>query len=729
MFGSKSNSSEKNPPASAADSGETPTERGLLNKLRWWRKDKADGADGGGGKETAASANGARDSKKGAPAGPAIIGSAVPMRTREISMAVGSGPTGRRLAKAKSVLFITADDTQARQWEHEIKEWGYTAEFVSASDPGLDKLFDIGYDAVLLDFAAPGIDGLGTLAEIRGEETFKNLFVAVFVADRGKGTEQEDAATAAGANRVFRRADASAEAILTSLKTALFPRVYQVQPRTREQQRAAAVQARRSPSSSQPNAVSGDSLPRPPVAMPAPDNPLAPRAKKILIIEDDELLAGVYRTQLEGAGYEVEVALDGATGFHDLLALEPNAMLLDVFLPGMGGLDIIRKTRSQKRFERLPIFVFTTNFSRELESEAREAGVTRLFDKATTNTSEVIAALNDLFFPGMAASSESRGKDGGTTAKKTARIPMSKSIADIAPAAARLGGPGPKRDDALKIEIRETLIQDSPDIIKALRNALGHFLRAQAQGDVDGRELHLLELHRRIHSLIGNAAIAGMSKLARLCSALEAMLREFQERADSINASTQRTLTQAIDFLAQLFTRSGSAEDERTGGAERILVVDDEVISRRVIAHSLEKAELKPTAVDHPQAALDLLGEQDFDLIFLDVEMPDMNGFELCKKLRALPQHARTPVIFVTALSGFDSRVKSSLSGGDDFIGKPFSYIELALKALIYVMRGQSSPASGSSSALSGGDRICVVGPGAALNGKRESVEADAAVS
>ncbi len=263
------------------------------------------------------------------------------------------------------------------------------------------------------------------------------------------------------------------------------------------------------------------------------------------------------------------------------------------------------------------------------------------------------------------------------------------------PPAAKSASPGVKKDDALKIEIRETLLQEAPNIIKAVRHALTQFLRAQTQGDVEGRDLFLADLHRRIHSLIGNAAIAGLTKLARLCSALDAMLREFQERSDCINASTQRTLTQAIDFLAQLFTRSGSAEDEAVS-SERILVVDDEVISRRVIAHSLEKAALKPTAVDHPQTALDLLTEQNYDLIFLDVEMPDMNGFELCKRLRALPQHARTPVIFVTALGGFDSRVKSSLSGGDDFIGKPFSYIELALKALVYVMRGQNpAPAAG----------------------------------
>ena len=165
------------------------------------------------------------------------------------------------------------------------------------------------------------------------------------------------------------------------------------------------------------------------------------------------------------------------------------------------------------------------------------------------------------------------------------------------------------------------------------------------------------------------------------------MLREFQAKPEGLNPSTKRTLTQAVDFLAMLFTNAGLHETGRPL-QEQILVVDDEIISRRVIGHSLEKAGLKSTAVSHPDEAIKLLTEQSYDLVFLDVEMPGMNGFDLCKKLRGMPLHARTPVIFVTALSGFESRAKSSLSGGDDFIGKPFSYIELAVKGLIYVLRG-----------------------------------------
>ena len=60
-----------------------------------------------------------------------------------------------------------------------------------------------------------------------------------------------------------------------------------------------------------------------------------------------------------------------------------------------------------------------------------------------------------------------------------------------------------------------------------------------------------------------------------------------------------------------------------------------------------------------------------------------MNGFELCTKLRTLPAYKKTPVVFVTSLNDFESRANSTMSGGNDFIAKPFLFIELAVKALV----------------------------------------------
>jgi PleD family two-component response regulator len=79
--------------------------------------------------------------------------------------------------------------------------------------------------------------------------------------------------------------------------------------------------------------------------------------------------------------------------------------------------------------------------------------------------------------------------------------------------------------------------------------------------------------------------------------------------------------------------------------------------------------------------------------VFLDVDMPGMTGYELCTKLRNLPLHKKTPVVFITILSDFDSRTSSMMAGGNDFIVKPFLFIELTVKALIHVLRGKLQPA------------------------------------
>jgi CheY-like chemotaxis protein len=123
------------------------------------------------------------------------------------------------------------------------------------------------------------------------------------------------------------------------------------------------------------------------------------------------------------------------------------------------------------------------------------------------------------------------------------------------------------------------------------------------------------------------------------------------------------------------------------------MVVDDEAISRRALVYALEKAKLKSVSVEDPLQAFQMLSQDQYDLIFLDVDMPNMSGFELCSRLRTLPAYKQTPVVFVTNLNDFESRANSTMSGGNDFIAKPFLFIELAVKALVYVLRGQLEPA------------------------------------
>lgn len=599
------------------------------------------------------------------PQPPARVTSVAPSGGAEIAMTAGDEHAGRRLNKAKSVLIIAADDATSRRWKRELHEWGYGVESVDNGAKGLDILYNVAFDALLLDLKAPGIDGYDVLRRIRVQDELKTLFISAFAPDNdAKG---EVGALEAGANRVFPRRSVGVDEILTSLKTALFPRTLQAQPRSKQ----AGGAPPRKPAEASPN------QPPQPISMPPPSSGAPALNKKVLIIDADEAVAGIYRTQIEAAGYEVEVALDGETGFHDLYKINPDALLLDLLLPGdLSGSEILKKTRAQKKFEKTPILVFTNIYTRDVEEEARNAGALRLFNKAAATPRDVIDALNEIFLPSGGVLGGDRPSirfDGGEQA-----------LGNGLPAGPARSAPLNVNDREFQVEIRESLLQSAPEFVKTMRGLLQLLLRSQ--GDPASQAVQILDLYTRVHSLTANAAIAGFTKVARLSGALEAMLREFHTKPDGLNASTRRTLTQSMDFLAMLFT--GAATHEAGPPIqERILVVDDEIISRRVIGHSLEKAGLKSTAVAHPDEALKLLEDQPFDLIFLDVEMPGMNGFELCKRLRTMPLHAKTPVLFVTGLNGFESRAKSSLSGGDDFIGKPFSYIELAVKALIHVLR------------------------------------------
>jgi PleD family two-component response regulator len=218
-------------------------------------------------------------------------------------------------------------------------------------------------------------------------------------------------------------------------------------------------------------------------------------------------------------------------------------------------------------------------------------------------------------------------------------------------------------------------------------------LQALIKAENEPARLQQLQvLYRRVRGLTSNASLAGMLPIAHMSEALEALLKELHEKPKNINASTLRTVAAAIDFLGFLFER----RDTTAGGKPieaNVLVVDDEAISRRALVYALEKAKLKSVSVEDPLQAFQMLSQDQYDLIFLDVDMPNMSGFELCSRLRTLPAYKQTPVVFVTNLNDFESRANSTMSGGNDFIAKPFLFIELAVKALVYVLRGQLEPA------------------------------------
>jgi two-component system OmpR family response regulator len=127
---------------------------------------------------------------------------------------------------------------------------------------------------------------------------------------------------------------------------------------------------------------------------------------------------------------------------------------------------------------------------------------------------------------------------------------------------------------------------------------------------------------------------------------------------------------------------------------ERLLLVDDEDNLRSMLEAALRHNGFDVAAVATGREALDRATNDRPDLIVLDVMLPDLDGFEVCRRLRT--DGNRTPVLFLTAKDATEDKVRGLTLGGDDYLVKPFSLEELVARAQAVLRRSGLSRADGS---------------------------------
>ena len=128
-----------------------------------------------------------------------------------------------------------------------------------------------------------------------------------------------------------------------------------------------------------------------------------------------------------------------------------------------------------------------------------------------------------------------------------------------------------------------------------------------------------------------------------------------------------------------------------SGAGARVLIVDDDLDIRDVVAAMLEAVGLVVTAAGSAEEALDRVHEEGFDLLVLDWNLPKMTGLDLCRILRKEPDHATLPVLFLTANASSQDMVEAFACGGDDYVVKPFRAPELGARIFSLLRRARAS--------------------------------------
>ena len=224
---------------------------------------------------------------------------------------------------------------------------------------------------------------------------------------------------------------------------------------------------------------------------------------------------------------------------------------------------------------------------------------------------------------------------------------------------------------------------------KQARSALGAMKHCfqSFQKNPEDRSL-LNELYSHAYGFSERARVSGFVGLYRLGSSFAHLTRELYEYPELVNSSSLRTVSQTIDFLSALVKDRVLAQIKDPSKA-LVYAVDDDAENCSAIQMAMETAGLRTSTAQEPAVALAEIAASRFDLIFLDVNLPGMDGFELCAHIRDLALHVKTPVVFLTGLNTLENRVQSSLSGASDFVGKPFNLHELSVKALTLILKTQ----------------------------------------
>jgi len=135
--------------------------------------------------------------------------------------------------------------------------------------------------------------------------------------------------------------------------------------------------------------------------------------------------------------------------------------------------------------------------------------------------------------------------------------------------------------------------------------------------------------------------------------------------------------------------------------ADRILIVDDDMDTLRLVGLMLQRQGYHILAANHGAQAIEIARKEQPDLILLDVMMPDMDGFEVARRLRGLPETEDIPIIMFTAKTQIDDKVTGFESGADDYLTKPTHPAELIAHVKALLARTRKFQARQTEAALS----------------------------
>ncbi len=393
---------------------------------------------------------------------------------------------------------------------------------------------------------------------------------------------------------------------------------------------------------------------------------LSPDDRVILIVEDDPNFAKILYNKCHDKGFKCLAAASGEDGLRLAREYVPDAVILDLHLPGLDGWSVLEGVKEDTRTRHIPVHIMSVE---QASSESLRKGAVGHATKPITNQQmeEAFAKLEKV------------------AAHETQRVLVVEDDPQLRRNTVSLIG-------GSDVEVDE--VESAARAMEALRaNRYDCVVLDLGLPDMDGRQL--LEKLQQEGVKIPPVIVHTARDISR---EEEAALRENAESIIIKDVRSQERLLDEVSlFLHRMVSKMPARkrqiirnlyESDTLLAGKKVLVVDDDMRTTFAVSALLSELGMKPLKANNGQKALQVLeNDPDVDLVLMDIMMPIMDGYQAMEQIRSQERFGRLPIIALTAKAMPVDREKCLAAGANDYLPKPVDRDKLVSMIRVWLYR------------------------------------------
>lgn len=375
---------------------------------------------------------------------------------------------------------------------------------------------------------------------------------------------------------------------------------------------------------------------------------------RVLVVDDNEMNLDLFQGLLRKTKAQIDIARNGEEALNKVRENSYHVIFMDHMMPVMDGMTAMQRMRAEKLCEDTPIIVVTANAVSGARKEYLEMGFDEYLSKPVGGN-RLLAVLKKCLPEEVYAEATVFEEEGSASERDTSGI--SEALAEFLDV--RVGMQYCCEDEAF------------------YREMLGSYLSNDKHADIcrfyeaeDWEQYRIL-----VHALKSTSLSIGAVTLSEAAKTLETAAKE--NRIEEIREMHDNVMKKYVRLLALLRAEleQKKEEEETLPDAEEekelILVVDDDLMNLKIAERMLD-TRFRIDCATSGKEALAYLERKCPDLVLLDLHMPEMDGFEVMRKMKEQVSLREIPVIFLTADNDSESEIRGFREGALDFIKKPF---------------------------------------------------------